>query len=130
MLYIIFKTLNDLLQSLALVKITDKNRYSQEVAQKDEETNTGAPTEKSIYPLMIKNLTQLKSLIITSSGVKLEGESGDNKIGNIKVGKEYLFTNKKGGNKNGLCKTRKRIKTHGKMQALWKTNVTHDTPPH
>ena len=94
------KTLNDLLQSLALVKITDKNRYSQEVAQKDQETNTtGAPTEKSIYPLMIKNLTQLKSLIITSSGVKLEGESGDNKIGNIKVGKEYLFTNKKGDKK-------------------------------
>jgi hypothetical protein len=99
------KTLNDLLQSLVLVKITDKNKYkgeegSDEGTEKDEEkSNTDVPTEKSIYPLMIKNLTQLKSLIITSEGVKLEGEGGDKGIANIKIGKEYFYTNKKGEKK-------------------------------
>jgi hypothetical protein len=96
------KTLNDLLQSLVLVKITDKNKSKgeEEGTGKDEEINTtDVPTEKSIYPLMIKNLTQLKSLIITSAGVKLEGEGGDKGAGNIKIGKEYYFTNKKGDKK-------------------------------
>jgi hypothetical protein len=96
------KTLNDLLQSLVLVKITDKNKSNgeEEGTGKSEETNTtDVPTEKSIYPLMIKNLTQLKSLIITSAGVKLEGEDGDKGVANIKVGKEYYFTNKKGDKK-------------------------------
>jgi len=99
------KTLNDLLQSLVLVKITDKNKYKgeeggEEGTEKDEEKNTtDVPTEKSIYPLMIKNLTQLKSLIITSDGVKLEGEGGDKDVANIKVGKEYFYTNKKGEKK-------------------------------
>ena len=93
------KTLNDLLQSLALVKITDKNRYSQEVAQKDEETNTGAPTEKSIYPLMIKNLKALNSMLISFDGVKAEGEGGDKKNQGLKIGNEYLYTNKKGDKK-------------------------------
>jgi len=94
------KTLNDLLQSLVLVKITDKNKSNgeEEGTGEDEETNTtDVPTEKSIYPLMIKNLTQLKSLIITSSGVKLEGESGSSNA--IQVGKEYFYTNKKGEKK-------------------------------
>jgi len=96
------KTLNDLLQSLVLVKITDKNKSNgeEEGTGKSEETNTtDVPTEKSIYPLMIKNLTQLKSLIITSTGVKLEGEDGDKGVANIKVGREYYFTNKKGDKK-------------------------------
>jgi hypothetical protein len=96
------KTLNDLLQSLVLVKITDKNKSNgeEEGTGKSEETNTtDVPTEKSIYPLMIKNLTQLKSLIITSAGVKLEGEGGDKDTANIKVGKEYFYTNKKGEKK-------------------------------
>ena len=97
------KTLNDLLQSLLPVSVENKSNQ-------DEETNTGEgedtninsneiPTEKSIYPLMIKNLTQLKSLIITSAGVKLEGEGGDRSSANIQVGKEYYFTNKKGDKK-------------------------------
>jgi hypothetical protein len=96
------KTLNDLLQSLVLVKITDKNKSNgeEEGTGKSEETNTtDVPTEKSIYPLMIKNLTQLKSLIITSTGVKLEGEGNDKGVANIKVGREYYFTNKKGDKK-------------------------------
>jgi hypothetical protein len=95
------KTLNDLLQSLVLVEVTDKNREegvesgNEEGNEEGNTTNTtDVPTEKSIYPLMIKNLTQLKSLIITSTGVKLDGE-----YSNIKVGQEYFYTNKEGDKK-------------------------------
>jgi len=96
------KTLNDLLQSLVFVEVGAKKGGDEEGKDKGEnkgEESTNIPTEKSIYPLMIKNLTQLKSLIITSAGVKLEGEGGDKGAGNIRIGKEYYFTNKKGDKK-------------------------------
>ena len=124
------KTLNDLLQSLVLVKITDKNRSNgEEGTGKSEETNTtDIPTEKSIYPLMIKNLTQLKSLIITSVGVKLEGESGSNEAGNIKVGKEYFYTNKKGEKKKVKVISLTHDTTVGKDRTwLTKDDVTQTT---
>jgi hypothetical protein len=66
--------------------------------------NTGEeeiPSEKSIYPLMIKNLKALNSMLITFDGVKAEGEGGGSgsKNQSLKIGNEYLYTNKKGEKK-------------------------------
>ncbi len=74
------KTLNDLLQSLVPVSVETKKETGEEgqgEGTEGEGQDTGkVPSEKSIYPLMIKNLTQLRSLIATEEGVKLEGEPG------------------------------------------------------
>lgn len=79
------KTLNDLLQSLVFVEVGAKKGGDEE--GKGEESSN-IPTEKSIYPLMIKNLTQLRSLISTSDGVRLEGEESSAKDKEIRKGKE------------------------------------------
>ena len=102
------KTLNDLLQSLKLVKITDKNSgQSQGQSSKED-----VVSEKSIYPLMIKNLKALNSMIISSEGVELEGQSSTDKESSRKfeIGREYIYTNKKG--------EQKRVKL---------SSLTHDT---
>lgn len=95
------KTLNDLLQSLKLVDVKEKNAQKEKEGQGEEEVKT--PSEKSIYPLMIKNLKALNSMIISSEGVELEGEGGagkGKKEGDLfKVGREYIYTNKKGDKK-------------------------------
>jgi hypothetical protein len=85
------KTLNDLLQSLVPVEVGYKKgeESTGEGEGKGEETSN-IPTEKSIYPLMIKNLTQLRSLISTSEGVGLEGESGISKDKELGKGKEKV----------------------------------------
>ena len=57
---------------------------------------TDIPSEKTIYPLMIKNLKALNSMLISFDGVKAEGEGGNKKVQGIKIGNEYLYTNKKG----------------------------------
>lgn len=67
------------------------------VAISSNQVKNAAPL-KSMYPTMIKNLKALQSMIISFEGVKLAGDSvdnkiGANKIGDIKVGK---FTNKEG----------------------------------
>lgn len=86
------KTLNDLLQSLVFVEVGakkggDESKGDEEGKGKGEESSN-IPTEKSIYPLMIKNLTQLRSLISTSDGVRLEGEESSAKDKEIRKGKE------------------------------------------
>ena len=48
---------------------------------------------------MIKNLKALNSMLISFDGVKAEGEGGDKKSQGIKIGNEYLYTNKKGEKK-------------------------------
>jgi hypothetical protein len=47
---------------------------------------------------MIKNLKALNSMLITFDGVKAEGEGGS-KNQSLKIGNEYLYTNKKGEKK-------------------------------
>lgn len=98
------KTLNDLLQSLKLVKTVDKENGQGQGQSKEE---VEVVSEKSIYPLMIKNLKALNSMIISSDGVDLEGQGADKKSGEaaieygrkFEVGKEYLYTNKEGEKK-------------------------------
>lgn len=78
------KTLNDLLQSLKLVGVEqDRDSKKEDISKsedggdkksdKDEKSVTEL-TEKSVYPLMIKNLQSLRSLIINLDSVSLEGE--------------------------------------------------------
>lgn len=95
------KTLNDLLQSLKLVKAEDSGKEEGGAqGQGEGEKENSKVDEKSIYPLMIKNLQALKSMLITYEGVSLEGESGSGNVDRkIKVGKEYIYTNKKGDKK-------------------------------
>jgi hypothetical protein len=90
------KTLNDLLQSLVLVSVDAKKEGGEE---KGGEEKTDIPSEKTIYPLMIKNLKALNSMLISFDGVKAEGEGGSKKAQGIKIGNEYLYTNKKGEKK-------------------------------
>ena len=84
------KTLNDLLQSLVPIKVEAKQGSDEEGKGEGEEgsDSSNIPSEKSIYPLMIKNLTQLRSLISTAEGVKLEGEPGVAKGNEVGKGKE------------------------------------------
>lgn len=109
------KTLNDLLQSLKLVKITSVNSDDAnkgDDASKDD-ANKGDDSKvvdsSSIYKIMIKNLTALNSMLITYKGVTLEGEDDGTRKGGgnipksdetgLKVGKEYIYTNKDGQKK-------------------------------
>jgi len=72
------KTLNDLLQSLLPVSVENKNteESENEEGKGEEETGSGKTTSgKSIYPIMIKNLQALQSMIISFDGVRIEGES-------------------------------------------------------
>ncbi len=104
------KTLNDLLQSLVPIKVEAKQGQGQSQGEGEGEETGNIPSEKSIYPLMIKNLTQLRSLIATEEGVKLEGEGGSKSSKGLEIGKEYIFTNKEG--------KKKRVKL---------ISLTHDT---
>jgi hypothetical protein len=126
------KTLNDLLQSLKLVTITDKNStqsqgQGQVQAQKEKEK---VADEKSIYPIMIKNLKALNSMIISSDGVELEGQGSDKKRGEaateygrkFEVGKEYLYTNKEGEKKKVILVS----KTHSMKKGADKQWATGD----
>ena len=81
------KTLNDLLQSLVPIKVESKQGQEEGKGEGEGESSVNAPSEKSIYPLMIKNLTQLRSLIATEEGVKLEGEPGSTKGKEVGKGK-------------------------------------------
>jgi hypothetical protein len=68
------KTLNDLLQSLKLVNVTSSN---DDVVNNDDTTsqdNVVTADSSSIYKIMIKNLTALNSMLISYTGVTLEGE--------------------------------------------------------
>jgi hypothetical protein len=99
------KTLNLLLQSLKEVPV---NQQQGGESQSEDDTTSGETTkvdEKSIYPLMIKNLKALQSMLVSFDGVGLEGEAGTDtgkgKIANpkkdkLEVGKVYTFTNKQG----------------------------------
>jgi hypothetical protein len=99
------KTLNDLLQSLKLVKEKESSADPQEEGGSD----ASKKSEKSIYPVMIKNLKALQSMMISYRGVSLQDEGGseeekqhrdaskrklDKKA--LKVGGIYTYTNKKG----------------------------------
>jgi hypothetical protein len=133
------KTLNDLLQSLKPVPVPANNPIIQ--AQKEKESQEGksqAQKEKesdkkgedkysdtSIYPIMIKNLKALQSMIISYRGASLEGQGGseeEKEYGkrskkeldkkDLKPGKFYYYTNKKGETK--------------KVKLI---SLTHDTNP-
>ena len=96
------KTLDNLLQSLVLVSVDVKKQGGEENVEKGGEDTIKkgeVPTEKTIYPLMIKNLKALNSMLISFDGVKAEGEGGDKKNQGLKIGNEYLYTNKKGEKK-------------------------------
>jgi len=66
------KTLNDLLQSLVPISVSTSK--DQDETGEGEDKVSGVD-KKSIYPLMIKNLQALQSMIISFDGVGLEGES-------------------------------------------------------
>lgn len=93
------KTLDNLLQSLILVSVDVKKEGGEENGIEGGEEKAGIPSEKTIYPLMIKNLKALNSMLISFDGVKAEGEGGDKKNQGLKIGNEYLYTNKKGDKK-------------------------------
>ena len=114
------KTLNDLLQSLQLVKVggetpvideeqgdDKKDKKTQDQKEKEQENKIQVQKEKmsrgKLYALMIKNLKALQSSIntikfINIGGASTEGTKKDSKSesSQLVVGKEYLFTNKKG----------------------------------
>jgi hypothetical protein len=98
------KTLNDLLQSLQFVKVGDPGKI------KDEPTDPNAIeiSEKSVYPLMIKNLQSLRGILLNNENVKLDGEKGTKS--DIVSGRLYNYTNKAG--KKSIVKV---------------ISVTHDT---
>jgi len=78
------KLLNDLLQSLKLVPVSDKKNGGEgdKVDDKvdDKKNDVVVPSESSIYPIMIKNLTALRNILNEYKYIKLEGErEGENK---------------------------------------------------
>lgn len=71
------KTLNDLLQTFKLVPVPEANAEEGGNNTGDESTTSTETTKadsSSIYKIMIKNLTALNSMLITYTGVTLEGE--------------------------------------------------------
>jgi hypothetical protein len=74
------KTLNDLLQSLVLVKVDDKKSSDDESSDESGSEDSSSVSEKSIYPLMIKNLKALQSMIISFDGVGIEGENSSKNL--------------------------------------------------
>lgn len=102
------KTLNDLLQSLKPVPVNQNNAVIPN-QQPNQQPQPNQQTAASIYPIMIKNLKALQSMIITYKGASLEGQGGSEeekeqrriskekrKGKELEVGKFYLYTNKKG----------------------------------
>jgi hypothetical protein len=134
------KTLNDLLQSLKPVPVpannpiiqaqkekegqTQKEKEGQTQKEKESDKKGDKYSDTSIYPIMIKNLKALQSMIITYRGASLEGQGGseeEKEYGKrskeeldkkLKPGKFYYYTNQKG-------QTRK-VKL---------ISLTHDTNP-
>ena len=98
------KTLNDLLQSLQFVKVGDPNKVKDDPSDPD----VIEVSEKSIYPLMIKNLQSLRGILLNNENVKLDGEKGTKS--DIVSGRLYNYTNKAG--KKSIVKV---------------ISVTHDT---
>jgi len=98
------KTLNDLLQSLQFVKVGNPDKIKDEPS----DPNTIEISEKSIYPLMIKNLQSLRGILLNNENVKLDGEKGTKS--DIVSGRLYNYTNKAG--KKSIVKV---------------ISVTHDT---
>ena len=98
------KTLNDLLQSLQFVKVGDPNKIKDDTSDPD----VIEVSEKSIYPLMIKNLQSLRGILLNNENVKLDGEKGTKS--DIVSGRLYNYTNKSG--KKSIVKV---------------ISVTHDT---
>lgn len=86
------KNLNDLLQSLVLIKI-DKNK-APVVPGIDPGEDKKIVSEEAIYPLMIKNLQSLKGILLNNDNVKLDGEKGTKS--DIVKGRLYNYTNKRG----------------------------------
>ena len=98
------KTLNDLLQSLQFVKVGDPNKVKDDPSDPD----VIEVSEKSIYPLMIKNLQSLRGILLNNENVKLDGEKGTKS--DIVSGRLYNYTSKAG--KKSIVKV---------------ISVTHDT---
>ena len=85
------KTLNDLLQSLQFVNVDEPKKVDDKPedpnkADRPEDPNKVEISEKSLYPIMIKNLQALRGILLNQDNVKLEGEqtkfaelSGDRK---------------------------------------------------
>jgi len=98
------KNLNDLLQALKFVEV------DQPVKTKDDSSdpNVIEVSEKSLYPLMIKNLQSLRGILLNNENVKLSGEKGTKS--DIVSGRLYNYTNKAG--KKSIVKV---------------ISVTHDT---
>lgn len=69
------KTLNDLLQSLQFVKVGEPTKQE----DKTDTIKSVEISEKSLYPIMIKNLTALRGILLNQDNVKIEGETGTKK---------------------------------------------------
>lgn len=84
------------------VVFTDNWRYPYEDENKDKDNDEiDVKPIKSMYPVMIKNLKALQSMLISFDGVTLEGDKGS-KVGDLKFG---------GKNKKGdLFKKKSKVK--------------------
>lgn len=115
------KTLNDLLQSLKLVGVDEEGGSKQEDINKSEDDKSKniekdlkgdtKLSEKSVYPVMIKNLQSLRSLIINLDNVSLEDERR-------KVQKD--FTSETGEKTNTSGKSVE--KRYQELLNIWKEN--------
>jgi hypothetical protein len=87
----------------------DKSSQSSSSSTGSTSVDTGSAavaSEKSLYPMMIKNLQALQSMIISYRGVSLQSEGGSeeekefqqmsSRKTDLKIGKIYTFTNKDG----------------------------------
>lgn len=88
------KTLNDLLQSLQFVKVGETNKSD----NKPEDTKVVEISEKSLYPIMIRNLQALRGILLNQDNVKIEGDQKyfqkTNKNSNIESNKKNIKKNK------------------------------------
>ena len=88
------KTLNDLLQSLQFVKVGETNKSD----NKPEDTKVVEISEKSLYPIMIRNLQALRGILLNQDNVKIEGDQKSfqktNKNSNIESNKKNIKKNK------------------------------------
>ena len=64
-----FATLNTLLQNLELIPVKDQIE--------DDKDKDSDLTEKSVYPIMVKNLTALRDILINYKYISIEGEKSN-----------------------------------------------------
>jgi len=112
------KTLNDLLQSLTLISVDGKKGSGDKEGSDKGGDKEGSdtlkkgeiPSEKSVYPLMIKNLKALNNMLISFDGVKSESDSSKDKMLGGKKGQDAIQKTTKGDTSKDLTRAEYRGK--------------------